>query len=266
MIFERMEINVGKVVKNFKKYRFLLIELVKKDIKLKYRRSYLGILWTLIEPILTTAVLTMVFSTIYQKKDHIFPVYILTGRLLYSYFANSTKAAMKAIRGNSAMIKKVYVPKYIYPFSTILANYLTFLISLVVLFGAAMIFRVKPTIHLITAIIPLIQLLVLCLGTGLILATLAVFFRDLEYLWGVILMLIMYTSAIFYRIEIVNKENLWLYKLNPLYQIIVNFRNSIFGVPMDKEAMIYSTLYSIGALLIGTVMFYRKQDKFILNI
>ncbi len=257
---------MGTSIKNFKKYRFLLMELVKKDIKLKYRRSYLGILWTLLEPILTTAVLTMVFSTIYQKKDHMFPVYILTGRLLFSYFSNSTKAAMKAIRSNSAMIKKVYVPKYIYPFSTILANYLTFLISLVVLFGAALIFRVKPTIHLLAVFIPLFQLLILCLGVGLILATLAVFFRDLEYLWGVILMLIMYTSAIFYRIEIVSKENLWIYKLNPLYQIIINFRNSIFGLPIDKEAMLISTMYCIGSLLIGIVLFYKQQDKFILNI
>ncbi len=257
---------MGKAINNFKKYRFLLVELVKKDIKLKYRRSYLGILWTLLEPILTTAVLTMVFSTIYQKKDQMFPVYILTGRLLYSYFSNSTKAAMKAIRGNSAMIKKVYVPKYIYPFSSVLANYITFLISMVVLFGAALIFRVKPTVHLFAAVVPLLELLILCLGMGLILATLAVFFRDLEYLWGVVLMLIMYTSAIFYRIEMVSEENLWLYKLNPLYQIIVNFRNSVFGLPLNKEALIYSTLYSFGALIIGILLFYKQQDKFILNI
>ncbi len=257
---------MGKAIKNFNKYRFLLMELVKKEIKLKYRRSYLGILWTLLEPILTTAVLTMVFSTIYQKKDHMFPVYILTGRLLYSYFSNSTKAAMKAIRGNSAMIKKVYVPKYIYPLSTTLANYLTFLISMIVLFGAALVFKVKPTVHLFAAVIPLFQLLILCLGLGLILSTLAVFFRDLEYLWGVILMLFMYTSAIFYRIEIVSKENLWIYKLNPLYQIIVNFRNSVFGLPINNEALLYSTMYCIGALLIGIILFYKQQDKFILNI
>ncbi len=257
---------MGKVISNFKKYRFLLMELVKKDIKLKYRRSYLGILWTLLEPILTTVVLTMVFSAIREDKDPLFPVYILTGRLLYSYFSNSTKAAMKAIRGNSAMIKKVYVPKYIYPLSTILANYLTFLISMVVLFGAAILFNVRPTIHLIAAVIPLLQLLVLCLGVGLILATLAVFFRDLEYLWGVILMLIMYTSAIFYKIDIVSKENVWLFKLNPLYQIIINFRNSVFGLPLNQEALLYSTGYCIASLLIGFILFYKQQDKFILNI
>ena len=98
-------------VKNLMKYRFLLLELVKKDIKLKYRRSYLGIFWTLLEPLLTMVVLTIVFSGLYGKADHTFPVYILTGRLLYTFFANSTKAATKSIRSNAAMIKKVYVPK-----------------------------------------------------------------------------------------------------------------------------------------------------------
>ena len=117
-----------RVIKNFKKYKYLLYEMTKKNIKLKYRRSYLGILWTLLEPILTTFVLSVVFISWRGKKDHTFPVYILTGRLLYSYFSLATKQAMKSIRSNSGMIKKVYVPKYIYPLSDILSNYITFMI------------------------------------------------------------------------------------------------------------------------------------------
>lgn len=257
---------MGKVVKNFNKYRFLLAELVKKDIKLKYRRSYLGILWTLIEPILTTIVLTLVFSKIRGKDDAAFPVYILTGRLLYAFFSNATKSAMKSIRGNSAMIKKVYVPKYIYPLSTVLSNYVIFLISMLVLFGAILVFQIKPTWYFFTAVIPLFLILVLSLGIGLILSTLAVFFRDLEYLWSVILMLIMYTAAIFYSIDIVSDQYLWIFNLNPLYHVIVNFRNAVFGQPLNQEALLISALYSFGSLLIGTLLFYKKQDKFILNI
>src|SRR5690554_2356423 len=102
---------MSRLFDNFNKYRFLLVELIKKDIKLKYRRSYLGILWTLLEPLLTTAVLTFVFGGLLGKGGRTFPVYILSGRLLYSFFAGSTKAAMKSIRKNSGMIKKVYVPK-----------------------------------------------------------------------------------------------------------------------------------------------------------
>jgi ABC-2 type transport system permease protein len=242
-------------------------ELVKKDIKLKYRRSYLGILWTLLEPLLTTAVLTLVFSNLMDKGGRTFPVYILTGRLLYTFFSNSTKAAMKSIRSNGAMIKKVYVPKYIYPFSSILSNFVIFLISLIILFLATIVFRVMPTWYLLQIIVPLIMVLVLSMGIGMILATLAVFFRDLEYLWSVALMLIMYTCGIFYYVDKLNLGELsWIFNLNPLYLIIVNFRDAVFGNPLNLEALILSAVYSFGSLLIGILLFYKKQDDFILNI
>jgi len=258
---------VNRLWNNFKKYRFLLVELVKKDIKLKYRRSYLGILWTLLEPLLTTAVLTIVFGNLLGKGGRTYPVYILTGRLLYTFFSTSTKSAMKSIQKNSAMIKKVYVPKYIYPFSTILSNYIIFIISLIVLLVAAIVFDVKPTIHIFEAVIPLFLLLVFSLGVGLILSTLAVFFRDLEYLWSVALMLIMYTCGIFYHVEDLDLGGkIWIFKSNPLYLIIVNFRNAVFGRPMDTEALIISVVSSAIAFLFGVLFFYKQQDKFIMNI
>lgn len=253
-----------RVLSNFKKYRYLLMELTKKNIKLKYRRSYLGILWTLLEPVLTTVVLTLVFSSLRKKSDTTFPVYILTGRLLYSFFSQATKQAMKSIRSNSGMIKKVYVPKYIYPLSDVLSNYIIFMISMLVLFGAMLVFKVYPTKYIFNAIIPLILILILCLGMGLILATMAVFFRDMEYLWSVILMLIMYTAAIFYDPSTVQAQ--WIFNFNPIYHIIVNFRNSIYGSPLDINALMISAGYSFASLIIGIVLFYKKQDKFILNI
>ena len=137
---------------DLKKYRYLMMELVKKDIKLKYRNSYLGIIWTLLEPLLTMVVLTVVFSHLLGKGTKDFPVYILTGRLLYSYFSNATKAALTSIRKNGAMIKKVYVPKYMYPLSGVLSNYVMFLISLVVLAGVAVFRGVYPTKYLLLGI------------------------------------------------------------------------------------------------------------------
>lgn len=256
---------MNRILNNFKKYRFLLVELVKKDIKLKYRRSVLGIFWTLLEPLLTTLVLTFVFSKL-RNKSVSFPVYILTGRLLYSFFANSTKAAMKSIRTNGAMIKKVYVPKYIYPLASVLSNYVIFLISMIVLVGVAIFCGVWPTFYIVEAIIPLFLILVMSLGVGMILATFAVFFRDLEYLWGVVLMLIMYASAIFYDVDTMIEGNEWIFKWNPLYALILNFRNAVFGSPLDQFALVYSAIVAFGSLLVGIYVFYKKQDKFILNI
>lgn len=255
---------MDRLVKNFKKYKYLLFELTKKNIKLKYRRSYLGILWTLLEPILTTFVLAIVFTRFRSKKDPSFPVYILSGRLLYSFFSQATKQAMKSIRSNSGMIKKVYVPKYIYPLSNILSTYFTFVISMVVLFGAMIIFEIYPSKYILYSFIPLLLILILSLGMGLILSTLAVFFRDMEYLWDVVLMLIMYTSAIFYYIEDVG--SMWIFNLNPIYHIIIIFRDCVYGRPLNMNSLVISASYSLVSLLIGIILFYKKQDKFILNI
>lgn len=255
------------VFKTFGKYRNLLAELVKKDIKLKYRSSYLGVVWTLLEPLLTMVVLTLVFSKMLGKGTKDFPVYILTGRLLYSFFSNGTKAALKSIRSNAGMIKKVYVPKYMYPFASVLSNYVIFLISLVVLAIVAVTRGVYPTVRLVWIFVPLFQILLMTAGVGMILATMAVFFRDVEYLWGVALMLIMYASAIFYQVgDMVSEKNAWIFKLNPLYAVIVNFRNAVFGHPMDFTAMWYAFGFGAVSLLIGVFAFYKKQDKFILYL
>lgn len=134
-----------KHVKTFFNRRYLLYELVKKGIKLKYRRSYLGILWSLVEPILTTIVLTIVFGTLFGNKDKNFPLYILCGRLLYSFFSQGTKATARSIRQNAPMIKKVYVPKYMYPLSNVIYNFVIFLISLIVMIPLALYCRVALT-------------------------------------------------------------------------------------------------------------------------
>lgn len=262
-----MEDKLKTKINNFNKYRYLLGELVKKDIKLKYRNSVLGLLWTLLEPLLTMIVLTIVFTTLMGHDTPNFPVFVLCGRLLYSYFSNGTKLALKSIRRNSAMIRKVYVPKYIYPLASTLSGFVTFMISLSVLVVVAIVQDIRPTWHIFEAIIPMLTLLVLTVGTGFILATLDVFFRDTEYLWGVILMLIMYASAIFYNPnKILASNNAWILKYNPLFGIIDNFRNAILGNPMNTKYFLYSATFSVVVLLVGVFMFYKKQDKFVLYI
>lgn len=271
---------MSQVIKNFNRYRYLLGELAKKNIKLKYRRSYLGILWTMIEPLLTMIVLSVVFGELLGKAGRQdvafagvpFPVYVLTGRLLYSFFSSSTNSAMKSIRANGGMIKKVYVPKYMYPLSGILSNFAIFLISLVVLVGVMIFFVATGSYeapmngYMFLAIVPLINLLLLAVGAGLTLATLCVFFRDIEYLWSVLLMLIMYCSAIFYFASSLSSQKQTLIKINPLFGIIHNFRRALFGQPFDMPLLGYTFGISIIAIGIGMFVFYRKQDTFILNI
>ena len=241
-------------VNTFMHYRFLLRELVKKGIKLKYRRSYLGIIWSLLEPLLTMMVLTIVFGTLFGNKDKTFPVYILTGRLLYSYYSSST-------------IKKVYVPKYIYPLSSVLYNYVIFLISLIVLAIVAVVQGIQPTIYMLQIPIALILVLLLSYGCGMILATIGVFFRDMEYLWSVALMIIMYTCAIFYYPSRLLKSGFaWILKFNPLYCIISIFRSAMFGEMMNMHYFAYALIFSLVAIVVGMICFKKKQDDFILYI
>ena len=256
------------LIDNFMHYRYFLKENVVKNIKLKYRNSYLGIIWTMIEPLLQMIVLAFVFGTLFGNEDKQFPVYILTGRLLYSFYSGSTKSCVRSIRANSGMIKKVYVPKYLYPLSNILSSFVIFLISLIVLVAVGLYFKVTPTLYTLLAPVPVLLLLLLSFGTGMILATLGVFFRDLEYLWGVALMLIMYTCAIFYKIDRFNKSGFsWVLEINPLYCIIKNFRNVVlYGQGLEAKTMLYALAFSVVTTLIGLVMFNKQQDKFILHI
>lgn len=259
-----------RLIANFNKYRHLLYELVKKDIKLKYRNSVLGLFWTLLEPLLTMIVLTIVFEKLrgISSKKYDFSVYVLTGRLLYSYFSSGTKLALKSIRKNAHMIRKVYVPKYIYPVSSAISSYIIFLLSLIVLVAVAAVKHVKITMYLLQAFIPLITIFVMVMGIGLMLAVLDVFFRDMEYIWNVVVMLIMYLSAIFYDADqmLGDAKYGFLVRYNPLYAVIANFRNSVFGYPLDMHYFLYSAIFSVVVLVIGAVLFYRKQDKFVLYI
>ena len=256
-----------KYIDNFIRYQYLLSELVKKGIRLKYRKSYLGILWSLLEPLLQMIVLTIVFGTLFGNHTREFPVYILTGRLLYSFFSQSTKGSVKSIRKNSAMIKKIYVPKYLYVMSDVIFNYIIFLISLLVLAIIAPLMGVYPTVGLVRAIVPLVVIFVLAYGGGMILATIGVFFRDMEYLWGVCLMLVMYTCAIFYPAErLMNSGFGWILKLNPLYCCIELFRDAVFNTPFNTWTLWYAIGFSLVATLVGLVFFKTKQDDFILHI
>lgn len=249
--------------------RFILSELIKKGIRLKYRRSYLGIIWSLLEPLLTMIVLTIVFGTLYHHHDiRTFAVFILCGRLLYTFFSQSTTAALKSIRANSSIIKKVYVPKVLYPLSSILFNYVIFLISLIVLALVATVLGVYPTVYTLEAVVPLITLLLLSLGCGLILSTVGVFFRDMEYLWTVLLMIVMYTCAIFYEPErlLVSRWG-FILKANPLFCVIMEFRDAVlYAQPMNPKYVAYSLGFSVVSIALGLWMFRKNEDRFILYI
>lgn len=257
-----------RFISNFKKYRYLLSQLVKRNIKLKYRRSVLGIFWSFLEPLLTMIVLTVIFSTLFKGwgvKNY--PVYLLTGRLVFTFFAGGSSAAMTSIKSSASIIKTIYVPKYMYSLSAVLSNFVTFLLSLIVLFGVMIATNVNFTIYIIFASLPILALLIFTIGAGLILATAAVFFRDIEHLYGVFLTMLMYATPIFYPPEIVPESFRFIQTLNPLYAIINCCRASFLdGALYDMGQLIFALLSAVFTLILGIVLFYKYQDKFMLHI
>ena len=268
-----------KYFKNFYKYRYLLYEIVRKNIKLQYRNSVLGIFWTFLQPLLTTIVLVLVFGGIFGRKSASmvnYPIYLLCGRLIYEFFTQSTKRAMRSIRNSASVIKKVYVPKYIYPLSNVIANFVTFLISMLVLICFIIyfyFFSAEPphiTPYIMLAGVPILILLLLCVGVGLILSTLEVFFKDIEYLYEVFCMLLFYMTPIFYQVDQLNIGSTFVKRIlmaNPLYSIIEMFRDCVlFGEMINPNHLLYSLAFSLVTVVAGLWMFYKKQDKFILHI
>ncbi|MBR1627995.1 MAG: ABC transporter permease [Lachnospiraceae bacterium] len=243
---------------------FLLSELVKKGVRLKYRRSYLGILWSLIEPILTTIVLVIVFGTMMRKRPPDFSLYIVCGRIVYSFYSSTTKSACMSLWKNRSMIKKVYLPKYLYPIAECVYQFMIFGISLSVVALVMLYCRRAPT-HFIWQVIPALMILfLLTVGSGLILSPLHVFFRDIEYLWNVVLMLIQYMCAIFYYPKkLMNSQWGFILKLNPMFCIIDAFRGGIMGYLADPWDLMYSGCFAVVLFLLGVFVFRRCQEELV---
>ncbi len=276
--------SITKHKNNFMKYRYLLKELVVKNIKLQYRNSVLGMFWTFLQPLLTMVVLSIVFSNLFGRdssKVVNYSVYLLSGRLLYEFFTQSTKRAMRSIRSNASIIKKVYVPKYIYPLSQALSTFVTFLISLSVLAVVIIFFNiigkdpVPITFNIFYAIIPIIILFVFSLGVGMFLGTLNVFFKDIENFYDVFTLLLFYLTPIVYTVDRLGfATGSWqsiMLKVNPLYGIIEMFRAAVlhgdnFLSFFSTNQLIYTSAVAVFAFIIGFAVFYKNQDKFILHI
>lgn len=253
--------------KNFSKYSFLLKELVKRDVSGKYKDSTLGFLWSFLNPLLSMIVLTIVFSFIFGKTIKNFPVYLLCGKLLFDLFAAATTGAMNSIKGNASIIKKIYVPKYMFSVGIVCSEFINFLISLVVLVAVMIVTKAPFYFSLIYAPIPIFFLLVLVMGVGLILATATTFFTDVKYLYGVLVTLLAYMTPIFYPIEIIPQQFLIFFKLNPLYAAVTSFRDIVlYGVFPSTMTLLYLIAISIVSLIIGILVFKKYQNKFIFNL
>lgn len=258
---------ICRVLDLLQQYRFLLKTLVVRDFKVKYKASLLGVFWSFLNPLLMTFVYMFVFSTIFQSTIDHFVVYLMSGIVLFNYFSESTNLAMASIVGNAGLITKVYIPKYIFPVSKVLSSAINLAISLIPLF--IMMAMTGVSFHKSLLLMPLllVLLIVFCTGVGLLLSACMVFFRDVQFLWGIMLTVWNFFSPIFYPESIIPARFIHIYHMNPLYQYLFFMRTiTIGGISPTPVTYLYCFLASFFFLALGLLVFRKAQKTFVLHL
>ena len=251
----------------FTRYGFLIRQLVSRDFKTKYKRSALGMAWSFLNPLLTMSVQYVVFSTLFKSDVPNYPVYLLSGIVFFNFFNEAVSMGMTSITGNASLIKKVYMPKYIYPVSRILSSLVNFALAIIPLLLVMLITGTAFTPALLLLIFDMLCLLGFVTGMSLLLTTAMTFFQDTQFLWGVISMMWMYMTPLYYPESIIPAQFLTVYHMNPMYQYITFARICIIdGVSPEPMAYLWCILSSVVVLGLGILTFKRHQDKFVLYL
>lgn len=251
----------------WKKYRFLIEQLVSRDFKVKYKRSVLGYLWSFLNPLLTMMVQYVVFSTIFRSGVDNYPVYLLSGAIMFSFFSEAVGQGLTAIVYNASLITKVYVPKYIYPVTKVISCSINLLISVIPLLLVTLFTGRKLTKAVFLLPYPIICLIFFSIGMSLILCSSMVFFRDTQYLWGIVSMAWMYATPMFYPESIIPPKFQFVLWFNPMRHFIKFVRTVLIeGISPAPMSYLNCLLSAFITCIVGIVVFKRLQNKFVLYI
>lgn len=251
----------------YSRYAFLIKQLVARDFKTKYKRSSLGMAWSFLNPLLTMIVQYIVFSQLFKSNIPNYPVYLLTGIVFFGFLNEALSLGMTSITSNASLVKKVYMPKYIYPVSRILSSLVNFGMAMLPLFLVILLTgtAVRPAILLL--VFDVLCFLAFIIGMALLLTTAMTFFQDTQFLWNVASMMWQYLTPIFYPESIIPDNLRMLYRLNPMYQFITFARTCIIdGVSPQPNAYFFCTAWAIGILIMGIYVFRKHQNKFVLYL
>ncbi len=270
---EIIRVHKGKVsyiytaVESLHKYKFLLCQLVKRDFKTKYLRSALGVLWSFFNPLLMMLVQYIVFSTLFKNSIPHFAAYLIIGNICFSFFNESCSLTLNSIVGNAGLITKVYMPKYIYPLSRTISSLVNLAISLFPMLIVCFITGVRFSLAVFVSPYFFLCLFLFSLGMGMLLSCAMVYFRDTQFLWGILVTIWMYFTPVFYSIDIIPGALRKIFELNPMYIFISSIRCCIMYevVPMPGT-FLKSAAAALIALAVGFLVFKKGQDKFVLYL
>ena len=270
--FVRKRRKIGKKIKrqldlfneNFsdrKQYFFVIRELTSREIKRKYARSYLGIIWSVLNPLLTMAVMSLIFSYMFKRSIENFPLYYLTGNIFWSLFSGATNSAMTALVDNKTLLLKAKLPKQTFVLSRVYTALTNFGYTCIAYVLMLIIFRVKPSWTMLLFPLDVALALVFAAGIGYMLSILYVFFADIKYLYSVLLTLLLYMSAIFYPVT----------SLPPVLQNVIGYNPIYMSIYIAREAVVYNRVPHYSAwiklalaaaisLAIGLMVFKKKEN------
>ncbi|MGH9362967.1 MAG: ABC transporter permease [Thermoanaerobaculia bacterium] len=249
-------------MRNLLHYRDLVGALVARELKVRYRRSTIGFVWTMLQPLLMMLVLQLVFSALFRFDLPNYPVYALAGILFWNFFSQSILSSMNSLRGNAQLLQKLPVPKAVFPLATVISGVINLGFALVPLFGMLIVtgHPLRPALLFLPVAVLLAALFTL--GAGLLLSPLAVFFHDVVELVGVVLTLLMYLTPIFYPKEIVPESLRWLVRFNPVRSILEVFRDPIYqGEVPPLTHLSVAVAIALLALAVGILAFRRSSDR-----
>lgn len=248
------------------RFRALLGNLVVRDLKVRNRQSILGFAWTMLSPMLTMAILAVIFSEIFGAHlgSGSLPLYVISGLLPWNLFSSASASGLGSISGRGMMIRRIYVPKAIFPISAALSSSLTFTLSLVPLLIAIVVLEGPITFNLFLAVIPTIEIAAFALGMAMLLATLHVFFKDVKWFYDSALMAGFYATPVFYPTQIVGEDYAQFLRLNPLWWMLKAFRDPvIYGRPPEVVDLAIGGAAAAISLSAGWLVLRRYEEYFI---
>lgn len=255
------------IVQVLDKYSFLIRQLVARDFKVRYKRSVLGVFWSFLNPLLMMCVQYIVFSQLFRSDIENYPVYLLSGLVVFNFFSEGVSQALGSIVGNASLITKVYIPKYIYPVTRVLSSGINLMMSLIPLIIAAVLTGECMTKAYLMLPYILACVMIFTAGLGMVLAAGMAFFRDVQFLWGIVSMLWMYLTPLFYPVSIVPEDFRRVIMHNPLYVFVTAVRDIVMEGAVPRPAVFCQcTLTALIMLAAGSVVFKKTQDRFIFYI
>ncbi len=254
--------------KDIERNWFTLVSLITRDFKLKYRRSVLGVVWSVLNPLLMMCVLAAVFSFFLRFADiENYPLYLILGNTLFGMMSDSTSSAMMSIIESSSLIKKVRIEKMIFPLEKVLFALVNFCFSLIAVAAVMIFFQVMPTLNILLLPLLLVYVLLFSAGLSLLLSALAVFFRDVCHLWSVVITAWTYATPLFYPTSILPEWMVTAEQFNPMYHYVTYFREIVlWGQTPSLESNLLCLLFAVVTFSVGFLVFRKLQKRFILYV